>query len=96
MKVIKKETKNTSSNKFLEINNSVDWKQRRSLQQLKKWQENYWKTVIYVNSKKNLADDVISWECVIRRKTQCKARVKLTVTDQFIEQTNEHRRKMAG
>ena len=39
---------------------------------------------------KNLANDVTSWECVHREKGQCKIRVKLTVTDQFIEQTNEH------
>ena len=44
---------------------------------------------IYV-FQKSLADDVSSWECVLRRKGQCKAGVKLTVTDDFIAQTNEH------
>ena len=39
---------------------------------------------------KTLANDVSSWECSLRRKGQCKARVKLTSDDQFIEQTNEH------
>lgn len=39
---------------------------------------------------KMLADVVTSWECVHRRKGQCKARVRLTVMDQFIEKTNEH------
>ena len=39
---------------------------------------------------KTLANDVSSWECSLRRKEQCKARVKLTSDDQFIEQTNEH------
>ena len=37
-----------------------------------------------------LANDVSSWECSLGRKGQCKARVKLTSDDQFIEQTNEH------
>lgn len=39
---------------------------------------------------KTLANDVSSWECVLRRKGQCKSRIKLSVTDAFIEQTNEH------
>ena len=39
---------------------------------------------------KTLANDVTSWECSLRRKGQCKARVKLSADDQFIEQINEH------
>ena len=42
---------------------------------------------IYV-FQKSLADDVSSWECVLRRKGQCKSRVKLIITDDFIAQTN--------
>ena len=39
---------------------------------------------------KNMANNLTSWECVLRRRGQCKARIKLTVTDDFVEQTNEH------
>ena len=39
---------------------------------------------------KTLANDVSSWECVLRRRGHCKARVKISVSDDFIEQTNEH------
>jgi hypothetical protein len=39
---------------------------------------------------KILADEVSSWECVLRRKGHCNARVKITATDEFIEHTNEH------
>lgn len=39
---------------------------------------------------KNLANDLTSWECVDRRKGQCKARVKLTIMDEFVQQVNEH------
>ena len=48
---------------------------------------------------KMLADVVTSWECVHRRKGQCKARVRLTVMDQFIEKlmnTHMHRRKLVA
>ena len=45
---------------------------------------------IYV-FKKQLANDNSSWECVLRRKErQCRATVKLSPTDEFIEQNNEH------
>ena len=41
--------------------------------------------------KKQLANDNSSWECVLRRKeSQCRATVKLSPTDEFIEQNNEH------
>ena len=39
---------------------------------------------------KNLANDITSWDCVNRRKGHCKARVKLTITDEFVTQINEH------
>ena len=39
---------------------------------------------------KNLANDIASWECVLTRKSQCKARIKLIINDQFVEQVNEH------
>ena len=32
----------------------------------------------------------MSWKSNLRRKGECKARVKLTYDDQFIEQVNEH------
>ena len=41
--------------------------------------------------KKTLANEVNSWECILRRKeNQCKAMMKLSPTDKFIEQVNEH------
>ena len=41
--------------------------------------------------KKQLANDNSSWECVLRRKeSQCRATVKLSPTDEFIEENNEH------
>ena len=39
---------------------------------------------------KTLANDVSSWECVLRRRGDCKARIKLSERDDFIGQTNEH------
>lgn len=42
------------------------------------------------NFQKNLANDVTSWECVLRRKGECKSKVKLSPTGEFIEQFNEH------
>ena len=39
---------------------------------------------------KFLANDFASWECVLRRKGQCKAKVKLDPNDNFVEQTNQH------
>ena len=38
---------------------------------------------------KDLSDGVQSWECQLRRKQQCKARVKLQ-NDQIIEKVNQH------
>ena len=38
----------------------------------------------------NLANDVRCYECVLRRKDQCKAKVKLGVNDNFLEQLNDH------
>ena len=41
--------------------------------------------------KKMLANDVSSWECILRRKgAQCKASIKLSILDEFIGQNNEH------
>lgn len=40
--------------------------------------------------KKMLANGVKCYECVLRRKGECKVTVKLDENDQFIEQTNEH------
>ena len=40
---------------------------------------------------KPLAQGATSWECVKRRHGHCKARVKLTATDDFIEAVHEHR-----
>ena len=31
-----------------------------------------------------------SWECIERRKGNCKAKVKLNATDDFVEQVQEH------
>ena len=39
---------------------------------------------------KNLANDLTSWECILRRKGQSKARVKFDANDDFVEQTNQH------
>ena len=40
--------------------------------------------------KKMLANDVGSWECILRRKgAQCKASIKLSILDAFIGQNNE-------
>ena len=45
---------------------------------------------IYV-FRKMLANEVSSLECILRRKgNQCKATIKLSPTDEFIEQVNEH------
>lgn len=45
---------------------------------------------IYV-FKKMLANDISSWECILRRKDgQCRATIKLSPTDEFIEQVNDH------
>ena len=38
---------------------------------------------------KYLANDFTSWECILRRKGHCKARVKLDPSDDFMEQTNQ-------
>lgn len=39
---------------------------------------------------KTLSNEVKSYECVLRRKGQCKARVKLSANDEFLEQFNDH------
>ena len=45
---------------------------------------------IYV-FKKMMANEVSFWECILRRKgNQCKATIKLSPTDEFIDQVNEH------
>ena len=37
-----------------------------------------------------MANDLPSWECVLRRKGHCKARVRIDLNDHFVEQTNQH------
>ena len=45
---------------------------------------------IYV-FKKILANEVSSWNCILRRKgNQCKATIKLSPADEVIEPVNEH------
>ena len=39
---------------------------------------------------KTLANDVKCYECVLRRKGECKAKIKLTPEDNFLNQLNEH------
>ena len=39
---------------------------------------------------KILANDVKCYECVLRRKGECKAKIKLTPKDNFLHQLNEH------
>ena len=39
---------------------------------------------------KNLTNYFNPWECALRRKGHCKARVKLNPNDDFVEQTNQH------
>ena len=39
---------------------------------------------------KDLANDVQSWECVLHKSGQCKAKVKLTATGDFIAIMTEH------
>ena len=41
--------------------------------------------------KKMLANDISSWACIMQRTYgQCQATVKLSPTDEFIEQFNDH------
>ena len=41
--------------------------------------------------KKMLANDISSWECILRRKgAHCKASIKLSILDEFTGQNNEH------
>ena len=39
---------------------------------------------------KDLASELTSWECIERRKGNCKAKVKLTAINDFVEQMQEH------
>ena len=39
---------------------------------------------------KDLANGLTSWECIERRKRNCKAKVKLNAIDDFAEQVQEH------
>ena len=39
---------------------------------------------------KDLANEVRSYECELRRKGHCKAKIKLDLGDNVIEQLNEH------
>ena len=54
-----------------------------------KWQRKLLRNGYMYVFQKTLANDVSSWECVLRRRGHC-ARVKIPVSDDFIEQTNEH------
>ena len=51
-------------------------------------ERSYWKLIkdgyLYI-LQKNMVNDFTSWECVIRRKGHCKARVKLDPNDDFVE-----------
>ena len=38
----------------------------------------------------DLADGVTSWECELRRRDQCQARVKLDRNDEFLKEVNDH------
>ena len=39
---------------------------------------------------KDLAGEVTSWECELRRRGQCKARVKLDRNNAFLQEVNDH------
>ena len=39
---------------------------------------------------KDLAGEVTSWECKLRRRGQCKARVKLDRNNAFLQEVNDH------
>ena len=39
---------------------------------------------------KDLADEVTSWECELRRRGQCMARLKLDRNDTFLQEVNDH------
>ena len=40
--------------------------------------------------KKNLANEITSWECELRRKGDCGASIKLEELDNFVEQVTDH------
>ena len=40
--------------------------------------------------KKNLTNDITSWECELRRKGECRASIKLGALDIFVGQMHEH------
>ena len=40
--------------------------------------------------KKNLGNGITSWECELRRKSECRASIKLDELHNFVEQVNEH------
>ena len=40
---------------------------------------------------KNLANDVTSWECEKRRRGECKAKIKLVESGNFLERINNHK-----
>ena len=44
---------------------------------------------MYVHQK-DLADEVTSWECELRRRGQCMTRVKLDRHDTFLQEVNDH------
>ena len=48
------------------------------------------KTVSWRFLKKNLANDVTSWECEKRRRRECKAKIKLDEARNFMERINNH------
>ena len=40
--------------------------------------------------KKNLANDVTSWECEKRRRGECKSKMKVDEAGNFLKQINDH------
>ena len=39
---------------------------------------------------KELSNNLQPWECVLRRKGQCKAKIKLHMNGEFVGEINEH------
>ena len=52
----------------------------------RKWIRNGYQYV----KQKDLINELTSWECIERRKENCKLKVKLNTIDDFVEQVQEH------